>query len=39
MNKTFESVNTKWAETLDSRGMPGTEIMEKFKQYNEGFSK
>ncbi|SER82581.1 TRAP transporter substrate-binding protein DctP [Psychrobacillus sp. OK032] len=34
----FQSINNKWAETLDVRGFPGTEILEKFTRYNEEFS-
>ncbi|PWA11952.1 hypothetical protein DCC39_08435 [Pueribacillus theae] len=35
----LEPFNRKWAENLDAKGMPGTEILEKFTQYNEEFSK
>ncbi|SER82748.1 TRAP transporter substrate-binding protein DctP [Psychrobacillus sp. OK032] len=38
-NKEMQPFNKKWAEDLDSKGLPGTEILEKFIQYNEEFSK
>ncbi|SER82514.1 TRAP transporter substrate-binding protein DctP [Psychrobacillus sp. OK032] len=38
-NEKFQSYNNEWAENLDSKGSPGTEILEKFTKYNEEFSK
>ncbi|SER82535.1 TRAP transporter substrate-binding protein DctP [Psychrobacillus sp. OK032] len=37
-NEKFQSYNNNWAENLDRKGLPGTEILEKFTQYNEEFS-
>lgn len=35
----LEPFNREWAENLDSKGMPGTEILEKFMEYNEEFNR
>lgn len=35
METTFDEFNTKWAKDLDSMGVKGTEILNKWKQYNE----
>lgn len=36
-NEELSKTNDVWADRLDERGLPGTEILEKYKQYNEEF--
>jgi TRAP-type C4-dicarboxylate transport system substrate-binding protein len=37
-NKELAPFNDKWAKDLDAKGLPGSEILEKFIQYNEEFA-
>ncbi|MBO0959988.1 TRAP transporter substrate-binding protein DctP [Neobacillus sp. MM2021_6] len=37
LNNELEPFNKKWAKDLDAKGLKGTEILEKFRQYNEEF--
>ncbi|WP_260287168.1 TRAP transporter substrate-binding protein [Peribacillus aracenensis] len=36
-NEELKPINEKWAEDLEAKGLPGTEILEKFQQYIEEF--
>jgi TRAP-type C4-dicarboxylate transport system substrate-binding protein len=37
LNEELEPFNKKWAKDLDAKGQQGTEILEKFRQYNKEF--